>query len=202
MGLSKYTKRAVTGGMISLFVILSGSYILGHLSGYEAKVLIKNSLAGVNTLCNTIILASATILALLLTVLGVSASSSSNLKTEHYTHILQIAKFDTIVFVASLISFQLLNLPITESDDVSSDWFGVLYYISLSVTSILSAALIVVVLMLYNTVTNIIKIIGLGMTDHPLIAVEDLSLIHISEPTRRTPISYAVFCLKKKKKKK
>src|SRR5680860_1817505 len=27
-----------------------------------------------------------------------------------------------------------------------------------------------------------------------------LSLIHISEPTRRTPISYAVFCLKKKKK--
>ena len=30
--------------------------------------------------------------------------------------------------------------------------------------------------------------------------VQILSLIHISEPTRRTPISYAVFCLKKKKK--
>src|SRR5680860_865029 len=29
-------------------------------------------------------------------------------------------------------------------------------------------------------------------------ALEDLSLIHISEPTRRTPISYAVFCLKQK----
>ena len=29
--------------------------------------------------------------------------------------------------------------------------------------------------------------------DNPLY----LSLIHISEPTRRTPISYAVFCLKK-----
>src|SRR5664279_2297566 len=29
--------------------------------------------------------------------------------------------------------------------------------------------------------------------------VPGLSLIHISEPTRRTPISYAVFCLKKKK---
>src|SRR5664279_5448481 len=28
--------------------------------------------------------------------------------------------------------------------------------------------------------------------------VHNLSLIHISEPTRRTPISYAVFCLKKK----
>src|SRR5680860_1819693 len=31
--------------------------------------------------------------------------------------------------------------------------------------------------------------------------VGKLSLIHISEPTRRTPISYAVFCLKKKKHK-
>eukprot|EP00658_Telonema_sp_P-2_P029165 TRINITY_DN22229_c0_g1_i2.p1 TRINITY_DN22229_c0_g1~~TRINITY_DN22229_c0_g1_i2.p1 ORF type:complete len:107 (-),score=33.77 TRINITY_DN22229_c0_g1_i2:58-378(-) len=29
----------------------------------------------------------------------------------------------------------------------------------------------------------------------------DLSLIHISEPTRLLSISYAVFCLKKKKKK-
>src|SRR5665647_3766647 len=34
------------------------------------------------------------------------------------------------------------------------------------------------------------------------IAVFMLSLIHISEPTRRTPISYAVFCLKKKKQNK
>src|SRR5665647_1376373 len=32
----------------------------------------------------------------------------------------------------------------------------------------------------------------------PLHDAVQLSLIHISEPTRRTPISYAVFCLKKK----
>ena len=35
---------------------------------------------------------------------------------------------------------------------------------------------------------------------HALPIALNLSLIHISEPTRRTPISYAVFCLKKKKK--
>src|SRR5665213_2208511 len=32
-------------------------------------------------------------------------------------------------------------------------------------------------------------------------APKGLSLIHISEPTRQAEISYAVFCLKKKKKK-
>ena len=43
--------------------------------------------------------------------------------------------------------------------------------------------------------------IGLDNTKQVPVGL-DLSLIHISEPTRRTPISYAVFCLKKKKKKK
>src|SRR5665647_1851600 len=34
-------------------------------------------------------------------------------------------------------------------------------------------------------------------TRHPQDFQQNTSLIHISEPTRRTPISYAVFCLKK-----
>src|SRR5678815_1353527 len=39
-----------------------------------------------------------------------------------------------------------------------------------------------------------------GIYDDQLAAVKKLSLIHISEPTRLLSISYAVFCLKKKKK--
>ena len=35
--------------------------------------------------------------------------------------------------------------------------------------------------------------------DTGVLTIKNLSLIHISEPTRRTPISYAVFCLKKKR---
>ena len=49
-------------------------------------------------------------------------------------------------------------------------------------------------------------LIAMGITNMcALIAVphdKDCLFIHISEPTRRTPISYAVFCLKKKKKNK
>lgn len=168
MKISRYTKRAITGGLISLLIMLLGTFLLGELSGYEAKVLIKNSIAGINTLCNTIALASATILALLLTVLGISSGAKSKLKKDHYRHILQIAKVDTIIFVASLISFLLFNLPVTESENVPNDWFSIVYYFSLGISSMLSAALIVVVIMLYNTVGNIIKIVGLGKKDHPL----------------------------------
>ena len=44
----------------------------------------------------------------------------------------------------------------------------------MGVSSVLSASLIVVVLMLYNTVVNIIKIVGLGVKDHPLAVQEEL----------------------------
>ncbi len=167
MTLKGHTKRAIIGGFISLFLIALGTLLLGKLSGYEAKILIRSSISGLNTLCNTVALAAATILALILTLLGLSSDSKSKLKAEHYEHVLRIARLVTIVFVAAVISFLLFNLPITESETVGYEWYNLIYYTSLAISSILSASLIVVVLMLYSTVSSIIKIIGLGVTDHP-----------------------------------
>lgn len=168
MNVSNYTKRAIFGGCLALGILTLGTFMLGQLSGYEAKVLIKSSIAGLNTLCNTIVLASATILALMLTLLGVSSSTSSTLKEDHYRHIMQIAKLDTIIFVVSLLFFLLFNLAVTESDNIPNNCFNIIYYTTLGVSALLSSALVVVVLMLYNTIVNIIKIVGLGITDHPL----------------------------------
>jgi len=168
MNLSRYSRRAILGGIISLAVIGLGTFMLGRLSGYEAKELIKSSVGGLNTLANTIALASATILALMLTLLGVSSNTSSNLKDDHYKHIMQIAKLDTIVFVASILFFLIFNLPVTESENIPENWFNIIYYITLGISTVLSSALIVVVMMLYNTLVNIIKIVGLGIKDHPL----------------------------------
>ena len=166
--LSLYNKRALFGGVLASLIIGLGAYGLGNISGYEAKSLITSSLPGINALCNTIVLGSATILALLLTLLSISSSSNSKLNKEHYKHVLLIAKIDTIVFVAAMIVFQLMNIPVTEAENVPHSWYSIIYYISLGLSAILSGGLIVVVLMLYNTVVSIIKIVGLGITDHPL----------------------------------
>ncbi len=154
--------------MASLFTA-GGAYLLGNISGYEAKDLIKASLPGINTLYNTIVLASATILALLLTLLSVSSGSTSKLNENHYLHVLAIAKFDTVVFVASMIAFQLFNIPITEAEGIPPEWFTYIYYITLGLSSILSGGIIGVALMLYNAISSIIKIVGLKISDHPLI---------------------------------
>ena len=157
-------KRVILAGIIALIVLAIGTYVIGDLSGYEAKDLFRKSISGINMLSNTIILASATILALLLTTLGISTDLSDKLSDEHYKHLLLVAKFDTIVLVTALISFVLFNLPIAEGDNVPQNWYSIIYYITLGISSVLGASLTVVVLMLYNTVVSMIKSIGLGKT--------------------------------------
>ena len=51
----------------------------------------------------------------------------------------------------------------------------------------------------YELNTSVLEDVMLWITD--LKGASNLSLIHISEPTRQAEISYAVFCLKKKKQK-
>ncbi|MCM8570103.1 hypothetical protein NE848_11990 [Gramella jeungdoensis] len=166
-------KRAIVGGIVSTIVMGTGTFILGQISGYKAMELLKNSMSGINMLCNTVILGSTTILALMLTLLGLSRSSNSKLTDRHYRDVLMIAKSDTILIVAAVITFLMLNLPISESQEVAKSWYQTIYYVSLGMASLLGGGLIAVVMMLYGTIANVILIVGLNITDHPLVSDED-----------------------------
>ncbi len=161
-------KRPILGGLATTVFVGLGVFSLGNISGYEAKSLLEASMSGLNMLCNTIILAATTILALLLTLLGISSSSDNNLKEDHYYQVLSIAKFDVILIVGALVMFQFFNIPIIESEGVPTSWFDLIYWTTLIISSILCGMMIVVVLMLYTTVTNIIAIVGLK-SDHSLL---------------------------------
>ena len=69
--------------------------------------------------------------------------------------------------------YLLFNMPVAEADNVPTTWFDIIYYLAISFTSLVCGAFVVVVLMLYNTVQNIIKIVGLNLKDHPLAKSKD-----------------------------
>ncbi|WPY99810.1 hypothetical protein [Christiangramia sp. OXR-203] len=165
-------RKAIYGGIVATVFTGIGIFLLGQLSGYEAKKLIESSHSGLNMLCNTITLASATILTLLLTLLGISTGTESKLKNEHYYQVLDIAKLDTVLIISALVMFQLFNIQITEADNVPMTWYSTIYWASLCCTSILSGMMITVVLMLYTTINTIIHIVGLK-NDHRLITTEE-----------------------------
>tara|TARA_R100000935_G_C2822152_1_gene160334 strand:- start:553 stop:1131 length:579 start_codon:yes stop_codon:yes gene_type:complete len=162
-------KRAIVGGVVSSIIMGTGTYILGEISGYEAKVLLSTSLSGINMLCNTVILGSSTILALMLPLLSLSTASNSRLTKVHYSHVLTISKFVTILIIVSVITFLILNLPITESEGVPSSWFTIIYYVSLGMAAILGGGFVAIVTMLYETISNVILIVGFGVKDHPMV---------------------------------
>jgi MFS family permease len=169
----KKNNRAFIGGIITTVTIGLGVFLLGNISGYEAKKLLDSSMQGLNMLCNTIVLASATILALLLTLLGISTGTDTKLREKHYKQVLNIAKFDTILFISALVLFQFFNIPITEADNVDVSWYKYIYWATLFSSSIISGMMVMTILMLYGTVTNIIAIVGLKQSDHRMLANED-----------------------------
>lgn len=166
-------QRSIYGGLAAAIFTGLGAFLLGDISGYEAKSLITTSLDGINMLCNTIVLASATILALLLTLLGISTGTKSRIKPAHYKQVLTIAKFDTVLFVSALILFQFFNIPITESENLPTEWFAYIYWATLFFSSLISGFMVTVILLLYTTVTNIITIVGLG-DDHYLVDKDEI----------------------------
>jgi hypothetical protein len=168
----EYYKMPLFGGFLTAVFSGVAVYLFGSLSGFEALQLIQTSIPRISLLFSTIILASASILALILTLLGISSGSESKLKKYHYKQVLSLARFDSFLFIVTMIFFQLLNIPITEAEKIPTSWFNSIYWATLFISSLLSGLMVAVILMLYNTIHNIIIIVGLSK-EHPLIDGDD-----------------------------
>jgi len=166
MTISQYNKRALFSGLIAAIFTGLAAYLLGNVSGYEAQSLIESSLPGINMLCNTVVLASATILALLLTLLSISNSSDSKLNKKLYEQVAIIAKMDVVLFVTAIILFQVFNIPITEAENVPEFWYTNIYWGILFSSALLSGGLVSIITMLYSTVVSMIKVFGYGDKEH------------------------------------
>lgn len=154
------TKRAVIGGSLAAAITGIGGWLVGEATGGEGHMLLNMTLETTRNFCGTVTLALGNILALMLTLLSLSANSNVNLTWGHYERVKQIAWLVTVVLIGSILVYLLLNIPLEESDQSGIPSFEYLYYMTLAVGSALGGALISVVLMLYNTVKDIINAIG------------------------------------------
>ena len=142
---------------------MSGAWLVGEASGAEAYRLLETSLPSTRSFCGTLTLALGNILALMLTLLSLSASTDIELEWTHYERIKQIAWVVTVVLIVAVLIYLLLNIPLTEAEkaeESTGPWFARLYYATLVVSSLLAGALISIALMLFNTVKDIIHALG------------------------------------------
>ena len=153
------TKRAAVGGAVAALVALMGLILVNVSSGGEARFLLEGMLPSIRFLCSAVMTATATVLALMLTLLSVSNAESGELKAHHYDRVHQIARVDSATFAAALILLLLVSVPLAESSQVPTGWYTVVYYIAVFYAAGLGGALITVVFMLYHAITDLIDAI-------------------------------------------
>lgn len=155
----KDTKRAAVGGGVAAFVALVGMLVVNVSSGSEAHLLLEGMLPSIRFLCSAVMTATATVLALMLTLLSFSSAQSKRLKSNHYDRVRQIAQVDSVTFAAALVFLLLVSVPLADPTEVPTNWYEIIYYFTVLYSAAIGGALITVVLMLYSAITDLIGVI-------------------------------------------
>lgn len=154
-----HNKKALIGGSTAFLLSIISAILVGHVSEFSAQNLLQALVPNINVLCNTVILVCGTILALLFTVLSLSSGVDVSLSRNFYQRIRQVAIFDTVLIITASIIFLLLNFPLSKTDSLPEDLYAIFYYTTLVFISIIGGMIVTVTLMLYNTVSELIKVV-------------------------------------------
>ena len=166
-------KRALVGGTLAAGAALGGAGLVGAASGAEARLLLETAMPRVRSFCGTVTISLGNVLALMLTLLSMSRGADVKLKWAHYQRVKQIAFIDAVTLVAAVLIYLVLNFPLADADAAQqagyTRWYAGVYYVVLALVSLLGGALISVVLMLYNTVRDIIQALGPDRDENPFV---------------------------------
>ena len=156
---SRDSRQVLIAGFVAGSIALGGMLLVNVSSGSEARLLLDAMMPSVRFLCSAVMAASATILALMLTLLSFSSAQDAKLKRAHYDRVKQIARVDTGTFAAAIILLLAISVPLAESAKIPPQWYTIVYYLTVVYSAALGGALIAIILMLYNAITDLIGVI-------------------------------------------
>ena len=150
-------KGALGCGAVVALVAAVLTFVVGRVGGLEAEALLEASLPTIRFLCSSVMTASATTLALLLTLLSLSASADQKLKPEFYRAIQTVALLAVIAFIGASVLLLTLAVPFGEEVEVPATWYVVLYYATTLMAALVVGVLVSVLLSLYQIVGDLIS---------------------------------------------
>ena len=147
------------GGVVAALVMGALVVTVGSLSPTKAQSLLESSLPTVRFACSSVMAASATTLALMLTLLGLSTGTDREIKASHFERIRQIAFVDVVAFVGATLLLTTLVVPFTETSEIPSGWYNAIYYITSLMSALLGGLMVAVMLLLYAAVRDLITVV-------------------------------------------
>ncbi|NNF59422.1 MAG: hypothetical protein HKN04_14395 [Rhodothermaceae bacterium] len=152
------TKNAIIGGVVTALVIGAILLLVGVAGGWKAKVLLESTMPTTRFLCSAVMTVSATTLALMLTLLGLSNNIDGDLKAAHFERIRQIALIDVIAFIGATVLLLAHTIPFGEDLGVAQHVYVIAYYSIMSGAALLGGTLVAMILMLYDAVRDLVQV--------------------------------------------
>ncbi len=160
------SKKALIGGLIVGAIALGGQIMVGQVySGWEARKLLESVISSALYFGSSIVTGAATILALMLTMLGLTKQSDGEFDSIFFKRIERIGLLSTIALIAGVILLLFLSVPIQESNDVPNNWYKTIYYVLTGYISGLAGLTVGIVLMLYNAITSLLDVVKPDMDE-------------------------------------
>lgn len=158
--------HAAVGGVVAALFTGGAKLAVGSIGAWEAQNLLQAMIPTTRFLCSAMMTASATILALLLTLLSISSGSETKLRPNFFKRVKVLAMIDTAGFIASTVVLLMLIMPLGQSEEISGEAFTILYYAVLTVSALIGGLFVTIILMLYSTITDAVSVVALDDEDH------------------------------------
>ena len=162
-------RMALIGGGVAAAVMGLVVVVVGSVGGGEARGLLEAATPTVRSFCSSVMVTTASTLALMLTVLGLTSDTDRDIRGGHYQRVRQIATAAVIAFVGATLLLVVLVVPITDSSSISSGWYVGFYYGATLLSAALGGILVAAMILLHAAIRDLIKTFGPG-DEAPLLA--------------------------------
>lgn len=159
---------ACFAGLFSVALAVGVRVSIGTVySGHEARQLLSSLVDGGLYLASTTTTASATILALMLTVLGFVRRVDEDFDTAWFSQIRWVSILAATDFGLSAVTLLLMSVPVSESNEIPQWWNVALYYTTSAMTVIITGLTVSLVVMLLTAIVGIIDRVAPAASESP-----------------------------------
>lgn len=146
----------LAGGVAATLLAIGSRFLIGSVySDADAVQLIEALSRSGLYLGAAIATASATILALMLTLLGFARRLDEDFDRDVYQRINRVGFLSTVSLCFALLLLLFLTLPVGEFTEIPDRWFPWMYNVLVVFVGVLTGMLITTVLLLYTTLRHV-----------------------------------------------
>lgn len=162
--------RAIVGGIVTITMGVGTAVLLGQVSGFEARKLVESLIAVLPYLASAGIASASTILALMITLLGIGRDSKRKFTKIFYRRILWSGRQASMIFLSSLIMLLLMAAPVAGATQTHAGILTQLqFYLTAGLTAINTGLFVSLISMLQSTLADLVNVIGLGVESNRLV---------------------------------